>query len=544
MKKIFIILLFICPFLTSCNDTWDDYFYGDKGMVVDESSMTMTEFFKENPEYSQFYDQLKSTALDKELTKDQQLTLWVANNEAMSASGIAPNDTLRMQYHMNYLPFIRSNLKNGLRIRSLNGIYLQISALNKEDLYVNNAKIVKTYILKNGVVHIIESLLKSKVNMYDYLRELGDDYSIIRDSIFAQNTRVFDKANSIPIGVDKTGNTLYDSVFYVYNPLFDKAKFNSEFSQFTALIPSNEVVKKCFEKLNTQYKLMGKEVTLADTILAMKWIKEAAFYNGIISDFSNKDTKSAFDRVWRDPVQMIDKSNPVELSNGMLYFVTDIKIPNNVIISRVKSLIEYWQYLSDDQKDWYDFKGVVKKADGAYNVAVFTDSETPKPTVLPNYLVLDVTGNPDSNAEFSVSFPPLEKYTDGTKTLVRKMQVPPGEYNLYMGFHSMGHPYINVYFANDNESGNYTYQKINENLQISLSSPWNFDRVNETEADLIAGGKSKWDGLGGLVGVVNVSGNSMASFRIKVEFNKLESVGSTKKMRLYHWALKPTANNY
>jgi len=127
MKKIFIILSFVCPFLVSCNDTWDDYFYGDKEMVVDESSKTLTEFFQENQEYSQFYDQLKKTELDKELTKDQQLTLWVANNEAMSVSGIESNDILRMQYHMNYLPFIRSNLKNGLRIRSLNGIYLQIT---------------------------------------------------------------------------------------------------------------------------------------------------------------------------------------------------------------------------------------------------------------------------------------------------------------------------------------------------------------------------------------------------------------------------------
>ncbi len=543
MKKIFIILFIVCPFLISCNNTWDDYFYGDQGLEVDKSSMTLTEFFQENPEYSQYFDLLKNTGLDKELTKDQQLTLWVANNEAMSASGIESNDTLRMEYHMNYLPFIRTDLKNGLRIRSLNGIYLQITQTG-EDVYVNNAKVIKTYILKNGVVHVIESLLKSKINMYDYLRQLGDDYSIMRDSIFAQDIRVFDKANSIPIGVDKTGNTLYDSVFYVYNPLFEKAKFNSEFSQFTALVPSNEVVSRCFEKLNTQYALMGKEVTKADTVLAMTWLKEAAFYNGIITDFSNKDTKSAFDRVWRDPVQVIDITNPVELSNGVLYNVTEVKIPNNVIISRIKSLIEYWQYLSDDQKDWYQFIGVQKKADGSDNVSVFTDSETPKPTVLPNYLVLDVVGDPDSNSEFSVSFPPLEKYEEGTKTLVRKMQVPPGEYNLYMGFHSSGHPYVNVYFANDNSSDNYVYKKINENLQISLSTPWNFDRVNETEADLIVGGKSKWDGLGGLVGVVNIEGNSMASFRIKVEFNKLESAGSSKKLRLYHWTLKPTANNY
>ena len=80
-------------------------------------------------------------------------------------------------------------------------------------------------------------------------------------------------------------------------------------------------------------------------------------------------------------------------------------------------------------------------------------------------------------------------------------------------------------------------KKINENLQVSLSTPWNFDRVTETES-------SRWNGLGGLVGVVNIEGDSMASFRIKVVFNKLESAGGAKRLRPYHWSLKPTANNY
>ena len=101
-----------------------------------------------------------------------------------------------------------------------------------------------------------------------------------------------------------------------------------------------------------------------------------------------------------------------------------------------------------------------------------------------------------------------------------------------------------MYFANDDEAGNYVYKKVAESLQASLSTPWNFDRVNETEADLIKGGVKKWDGLGGLVGVVNISGDAMTSFRIKVEFSKLAAPGNPKKMGLYHWALKPTENNY
>jgi hypothetical protein len=119
------------------------------------------------------------------------------------------------------------------------------------------------------------------------------------------------------------------------------------------------------------------------------------------------------------------------------------------------------------------------------------------------------------------------------------MKVPVGEYNLYMGFHSTGHPFIDVYFNNI---------KVNNSpLQISLSNPWNFDRVNETESDRIKGGTKKWDGLGGSVGVVNVTsddGSGLATFKIKIKFNKLDSKSAPKTLRMYHWALKPTSNNY
>ena len=180
----------------------------------------------------------------------------------------------------------------------------------------------------------------------------------------------------------------------------------------------------------------------------------------------------------------------------------------------------------------YVFKGM--KA--GTTPSVFVDSETPKPAVLPNYITLNITGDPDLTDEFSMEFPPLEKYTEDGKTKARVMQVPAGEYNLYMGFHSQGHPYVDIYFNN---------KLISSNIQTSLSTPWNFDRVNETDKDTNpVTGIAKWDGLGGLVGTVVVDGEGMASFRIKVKFNKLDAVGATKSLRIYHWTLKPTANNY
>lgn len=537
MKTKFLFLIGLAILAVSCNDRWDEYYYSNSGKE-EELDLTMTEFLDQHSEYQEFYDMLKSTGLDQELDRDQELTLWVVNNTGMQLSEVEAGDTLRMQYHMNYLPFIRTDLKNGKRIRSLNGIYFQITNRN-DSIFTNSSQVLKSYRLKNGVIHEIDQLMKSRINMYDYLTQLGEDYSIIRDTIFKYDVRVFDRANSTPVGVDKTGNTIYDSIFYVYNPLFEKSQFNSEFSQFTCFLPSNAVIENCFLSMHDQYQKMGKTVTLADSLLAFQWIKEAMFYNGVITDLSQVDIKSAFNRTWRTTVQELEADRFEEMSNGRLYYMKKVKIPNNVIISRIKSLVHYWEYLDvryPDPEDLYVFKGVVEKIN---NPTIFVGDATPVPEVLPNYVLLQMEGNLDSEDEFSVEFPPLERYTDEVTGAykARVMQVPTGEYNLYMGFRSSGHPYVNVYFNGE---------KINLNpIQASLSTPWNYDRVNETSSDLDpVNGVKRWNGLGGLVGVVQIDGDGMASFRIKVEFAKLNDAGSQKKMQIYHWTLKPTANNY
>lgn len=534
MKKIYFLLVSTVILLSSCNERWTEY-YSKSSNTEENTNMTIVEYLGAHPEYSKFTELLTKTGLNTELSKDQQLTLWVPNNAAMDASGVSETDTIRMKYHINHLPFLRSDLKNGLRILSLNGIYFQITA-SGDTVYANSSQVLKSIHLKDGVIHEISALMKSRINIYDYLKNLSADYSMIRDTIFKYSVERFDKANSIPISVDKTGNTVYDSVFYVYNPIFDKVKFNSEFSQFTIFLPSNATINDCFQTLQSTYAKMGKTVVKSDSTLAWTWIKQAMFYSGEITDFSKTDISSAYGKIWRTTVQQLDLANPINMSNGLIYNVTKLKIPNNVIITRIKSLAEYWEYqdlekLYPSPDDLYTFKGLATSG----NPKVFVADATPKPTILANYVVLEASGNADSNDEFSVEFPPLERYlsaADG-KFHVRIMEVPTGEYNLYMGFQSSGHPYVFVYFNG---------VQIGTENQASLSTPWNYDRVTETDPTT-----AKWDGLGGLIGVVNVTredGTSgMASFKIKVKWSRNDPAG-IKRMRIYHWALKPTANNY
>ena len=52
-------------------------------------------------------------------------------------------------------------------------------------------------------------------------------------------------------------------------------------------------------------------------------------------------------------MQQVDLENPVSLSNGVAYYVTDMKIPTNVLIYRVKDYMRWYEYLSEEEKALY-----------------------------------------------------------------------------------------------------------------------------------------------------------------------------------------------
>lgn len=528
MKRIITGLLILLT-VFSCSEKWESYYNKDVEIGA-QSPLTLYEYFKGEPEYADFFNFLKEEGVGDELSKDQLMTVWAVKNNNFDLS-VAGNiaDSIVANYHLNYLSLGQSDLKNGQRIPTFSGIYLNIARSN-DQVFVNSQEILSTSYFKNGVVHEIGTVLKPLTNMLDFIRLLDDNYSIIRDSIVTYNIQKFDKKNSIPVGVDQTGNTLYDSVFYTYNPLFDTINFSSEFNQFTLFIPSNKEIEGALNKLASQYDLMGKKLTQRDSILAINWIKRAIFHEGEITSYGEVlDLTSPFGKVWRTSVQLVHESSLQQLSNGVVYEVAELKIPNNVIIDRIKSLVHYYEYLSPaQQEELYTIKG-------ATEFKIVKGDETPVAGFF--YWLFEATGDENSNEEFSVEFTPLDYNAETGEVSI--MKVPPGEYNLYMGFRSKGHPYVDIYFHPGSEAIPSGTSPVATEIIASNSTPWNYDRVNETDPDI-----KKWNGLGGLVGVVEVTGNEMTTFRIKVKFNKLQAIGAAKKMQIYHWTLKPTENNY
>lgn len=512
-------------FTTGCQEQWNDHYKTESKIVSD---LNVLEYLKSKPEYSEFVKVLENTGVADELTRDQDLTVWAVNNESFAnfQDKIIDSDTFTIEYHINNLSISLGKMFDGQRLPSLNGKYIPIT-INTEDTLITKSSIVKAnQFCSNGIVHEINSVMTPTISIYEYLQNLGDDYSIIVDSLFSQNDTIFDLANSVPIGVDETGNTIYDSVFVVDNPIFEVVDFRSEFEQITMFLPNNDVLNNCLTNYVNQLNGMGEEITLEDSVTAFDWIKSALFYDGIVKDYGSElDIESLDGSVWRTSVQEISANSNL-MSNGLVYDITKMKIPNNIFIKRIKSLFHYIEYIPQSERDNYiEYLNTITAGVASADNASFPDIGIASWT----YKIIKLAGSisDDQPAGFETTPIKIETLEDNT-TLGSEMLIPPGEYKFYLGFRSKNHANINVYVNGI---------QIAEDLSVTASTPWNYDRVTQTYPG------TKWDGLGGLVNIVDIPGVDMASIKIKIEFSSL-STGTKEEIQAYHWAMVPTENNY
>ncbi|MBD1420476.1 fasciclin domain-containing protein [Sphingobacterium chuzhouense] len=522
MKQIIYTAVCLLTILTSCQKSWNSH-YGEEEATV--SSLNLLDYLKSQPQYSSFVAKLEEYGLAEELSRDQNLTIWAVSNEKMAAlNSLGEDSKFILRYHINSLTYDNTKLKSGLRVMTFNGKYLTI---DKEGtmVRVGDATVVKgNQLCKNGVVHEIDQLLSPDWSIYEYLEGLGHDYSIIRDTILAMNDTIFDLENSIPIGVDPTGNTVYDSVYVITNPVFEKANIRSEFANVTMFLPSNAVIEDCFENLGVLYDQFGKEFLETDSLKAYTWIKEAIFYNRLVEDVTEGDITSAFGRLWKPSVQLVD-SDFKRMSNGRIYEVTHLKIPNNIHIDMIKQLFHYWEFVPDAEKE------ALFTLNNVTGIRPHDETTVTFPTigVELTYRTLRIEGGLIEGQPISIEFTPimLERHPDGS-TGYKVVEVPPGEYNLYMGFHASNHPFVNIYVDN---------KPVAQKLNVEPATPWNYDR----NTNVVPG--TRYNGWGGLVAPVMIEGDEVRSFKIKVEFAGLGK-GKVESIIPYHWTLVPTENNY
>lgn len=598
-KFIYLLAFSAVMLLGACSELSDkDYFKNiettvnsDELVVVDMSS---EEYLSKEPEYSSINELFKSHGIFTALEQKNQLStmLVVENSDFQAPAGKEAEIDNAVKAHVSDIAVSPANLKtegNNMRIMMWHGKYINVDL---DDAARNEGKIaghimfgtsaVKKVVKTNsGYIYVLSSLLNIPKSIYDYITNLDDNYSILRDSILASGTKEFDKKNSKPIGVNDEGNTVYDSVFIYKNTHFLEKNFDlsSESLTATLLLTSNAVVEEAIADAKVRLQKWGlwdewnaeRQYNFEYTM--RHWIMDAAFFDKKLTpetllskDEENDMLTSIFSKYWKTSVQQINPT-PIELSNGIAFQVTRLHIPNNVLIWRLKEDFSIYEFCSAEQKE--SFFQMLNMQFKACTTAVA--AWTPLQGVWPKHecRTLDLTVGDDASGDWQLVFTPCKRIFETyptrmemvkkdwlksnlTVTGIKPFLIPPGKYTLSFG--SKQNQNMEITFK-VRVKGSTDVVAVSDPITLGSTTTFHYDRnpgnfiegYDPSTENLSTNKKAgNYDTDGGTViselEIPDVKGDG-SPVEITIEIASPTWNGNTT-MVFNHWCLRPTKDNY
>ena len=551
--------------LTGCSELKDDDHYKNADSPISNAELKIVDmsseaYLQSRGDLSQMSQLFKSQGIYDELQQKGQLsTLLVVTNDHYTQPDAEKIDYITRS-HVSDISISPANLENGTRLMMWHGKYVNVSidSLGLEGNIIdhvlfNNGAVQEVIKTATGYIYIISDMIVTPTSLKDYIDQLPDEYSIFREMVQASGGKEFDRANSKAIGINDQGNTVYDSVFIYTNTFFDNVGFdmNSESLTATMLLFSNDVINAALN--DAHQRLEAWELERPDSIIK-QWILKTAFFNkrysgAEIQTTEQQDLKSIYSTQWRTNIQKVDAENPIELSNGIAYNVTKLHIPTNVLIYRLKDFFYYYENCTDEQKTNYFKTANLKFKSCDTEVTAWTPWAGVWPTIENRVLRFDKNPSDLKDDEgFQLDFTPIKKNDDGT---VRPYLVPPGSYRFCMGsVQNAGLDVIATIFVNGQQIaksatvtwGSATTFHYDRN---GVGYPEGYDATYVKEM----GGNSKagnYDRDGGVmideVTIPDVNGDGSA-VQLTLRLDCYNWAGKTN-VKLHHWCLRPTENNY
>lgn len=403
------------------------------------------------------------------------------------------------------------------------------------------------------------------LTLSDYIQQLGAEYSQIKQWYEDNSAPVFDHRKSYVTGhqeITFKGVTcykaVYDSVFTKTYPMFGQYGFDPDSNPegFTLLLPTDDVVEAAMA--DAKGRLQKWDLDRDDKMLR-DWVFGALLFDGIIpieklTAAETTDYQSVFGCQWRTSAQHLT-GGVTELSNGIIYPVEKLHIPDNALIYRLKDVFCLYEDCSDEMKEEC-FRMTNMEF---YKVSIEVAAWSPLEGVWPmheNRTLRVKPGNGDVEKPFCLDFTPVRKKQgpDGAEE-VTKFLVPPGAYRLAFGSRQNQNLTIRVSVY----AGGECVAQTPEDIYLGASTIYHFDRgatlpnrypYGYVPADVVAaGGSSKagnYDTDGGLlieeVVIPDLNGDGSAvPIVIRIEGDKW---GDVYDFTLNHWCLRPTADFY
>ncbi|MBE7171215.1 MAG: fasciclin domain-containing protein [Williamsia sp.] len=332
MKTTFlwISLLALCG--VSCKK-WDDH---NKVDNADLTKTLLTEI-SQRSNLSKFYEYLKKTGLDKELSSSKTYTVWAPVNDALQTLDPAiVADTVKLKQfianHISYESYFTANAQTAFRVPMLNGKRVVFAGKKFDDASITEAD---KYV-GNGVLQVIDKAAPVYPNGWELVNNTRTNF-LQSAFILSQTRKVFDATNAIIDSINaQTGQPVYrpgtDSVL--------RNSFNAEVydlqneeKQYTFFILNDAAFNTETGKLNAYFKTSTADST--KNLAQFAVLKDLA----VEGEYTMAQLPAVL--VSKFGVKIpIDKSKIVEtrrLSNGIAYVISGIsfdvkeKIPPVVV---------------------------------------------------------------------------------------------------------------------------------------------------------------------------------------------------------------------
>lgn len=550
LKKYIWVIMLMGIIFSSCNNAWDEHYQTKEAefstINVEVIPTSTVEYMKTNSDYSELFRMFeKYGLLERMNTEGLHYTVLAVKNEAWkNSTGNSEEQLLFLaNTYVANIAVSPANLVDGQTIQVWNGKLVNITATgeamrssgNDIGFAFNGVRATKVVKTNSGYIYELENMIYTPQTMYEFISGLGDEYSIFRDLILNKEVREFDEKNSELIGVDAMGNNVYDSVFVSRLPLFEDRKFNmkDEGLKATVLIPTNQQVQDAIK--NAKQRLVDYGWVLEDTVL-VEWCYQSLFFNQkyVPSIFQETDPEkidltSLFGKQWRVTVNKVDVANPVELSNGLAYYVNSFKIPSNILLWRLKDYMYHYYYLSDSEREEF------------YTIDNFSLYSTPIirfgpwspgpewPLISNITQVMYLTDNTQPGCVHFKCYDYID-YGDGTHKLTAH-KLPPGEYDFCMGFGNTKNRGVDMSI--------YLNDKFIRTLSPAEQSGSNWDRYGDNPP--IGSPDAKYDTDGWKWGTVTIEGDGPVELNLRLECSPWVT---GQDIQLHHYTFRPSKNFY
>jgi hypothetical protein len=186
---------------------------------------------------------------------------------------------------------------------------------------------------KDGVIYEVQEPLQIQETLYDYFARTPK-YSWLMNVLLSDLDTVFNKDRSVLTGeYDYEGNPLYDSVWVIQPKLLSSVSIHEDNSYYSIFVAPNEEYVNKIEGFFSNVRLItGFAPMREDTTKVVNWITNSFVHRGLIENYGEEETiSSALGVSWNTTYQKIRPGSRLEFSNGYLYELEELFIPNKFL---------------------------------------------------------------------------------------------------------------------------------------------------------------------------------------------------------------------